>query len=442
MCLSLPPSSFKDFRALLLFALAQNRFAFLRRLAKISAPHYFSRSSVSQGFLRGSQSRMRLGKENKPGLVFFSLSFVFGRFESKLSSGLQLRIKNQANLFYLRSPFTTFVSFMNSMEKLLQHIARLQERMQCLSQEMEAIRLEMNELTSLCEMAIMAGNAASDTVCEAEIQTEYSAVLMAAVSAETLADETFAEEDKLETPIFFEKGLEDENDLNAEESDFEFDEIDSTEAIETEVYVEEATETEMSVEAALDEAEAEIKTEIKPEPEAALDEPESEPELEFNDELEAELEAETEAEAETEPEPDPEIESESIVMQGQEFAEGSKLEFAEDTMPETLAESLAQERPDSLAERYEKQLAQKRLQNTLAAQRYADFSRALSLNDRFRYQRELFNNNREALSQLLAALDSMETWAEAEDYLSSYQWDEELPVVQEFYAMIEQHFNQ
>jgi hypothetical protein len=111
-------------------------------------------------------------------------------------------------------------------------------------------------------------------------------------------------------------------------------------------------------------------------------------------------------------------------------------------MPETLAESLAQERPDSLAERYEKQLAQKRLQNALAAQRYADFSRALSLNDRFRYQRELFNNNREALSQLLAALDSMESWAEAEDYLSSYQWDEELSVVQEFYAMIEQHFNQ
>nr|MBQ5605225.1 hypothetical protein [Bacteroidales bacterium] len=356
------------------------------------------------------------------------------------------------------------------MEKLLQHIARLQERMQCLSQEMEAIRLEMNELTSLCEMAIMAGNAASDTVCEAEIQTEHSAVLMAAVSAETLADEAFAEEDKLETPIFFEKELEDENDLNAEESDFEFDEIVSTEATEIEliddaacetellenayssecpenqVYVEEATEIEMSVEATLDEVEAEIKTEIKPEseaddePEAALDKTEikTEIELEFNDELEAEPEAETEAESE----PEPEIESESIAMQGQEFAEGSKLEFAEDAMPETLADVLNQERPDSLAERYEKQLAQKRLQNTLAAQRYADFSRALSLNDRFRYQRELFNNNREALSQLLAALDSMETWAEAEDYLSSYQWDEELPVVQEFYAMIEQHFNQ
>lgn len=351
------------------------------------------------------------------------------------------------------------------MEKLLQHIARLQERMQYLSQEMEAIRLEMNELTSLCEMAILAGNAASDTACEAEMQTENSAVLMAAVSAEMLADETYAEEDKLEAPTFSEKGLENvnENDVNAEDSNFEFDENDSIEVIETEliddtacetellenayssecpenqVYVEEPAETEIAIEATLDEVtldEAEV--EIKPEPEAVLDELESEPELEFNDELEAE----PETEAESEPEPEIESESESIAMQSQEFAKDSEQEFAEDAMPETLAESLAQERPDSLAERYEKQLAQKRLQNTLAAQRYADFSRALSLNDRFRYQRELFNNKREALSQLLAALDSMESWAEAEDYLSSYQWDEELPVVQEFYAMIEQHFNQ
>ncbi|MBO5835179.1 MAG: hypothetical protein J6R12_03990, partial [Bacteroidales bacterium] len=105
----------------------------LRRLASFSVPHYFSRRFGRQSFLRkfaksrsfqfqffvpfttflasfvGSQSRMRLGKENKPWLVFFSLSFVFGRFESKLSSGLQLRIKNHPNLFYLRSPFTTFV---------------------------------------------------------------------------------------------------------------------------------------------------------------------------------------------------------------------------------------------------------------------------------------------------------------------------------------------
>ena len=116
-------------------------------------------------------------------------------------------------------------------------------------------------------------------------------------------------------------------------------------------------------------------------------------------------------------------------------------ELSEESIEEEPAPAQVQERPDSVAERYEKQLAQKRLQNTLAAQRYADLSHAMSLNDRFRYQRELFQNNREALAQLLAALDTMEAWEEAEDYLRSYQWDEELPVVQEFYAMIEQHFN-
>ena len=59
-----------------------------------------------------SARKVGCGSEKQTsGLVCFSLSFVFGRFESLLSSGLQLRIKNQANLFYLRSPFTTFVPY-------------------------------------------------------------------------------------------------------------------------------------------------------------------------------------------------------------------------------------------------------------------------------------------------------------------------------------------
>lgn len=110
-----PSSAHKDFRSALLFSPLRSR-TLPSRLAKSLYFQFqffepFTTFLAAQNrfaFLRGSQSRMRLGKENKPGLVFFSLSFVFGRFESKLSSGLQLRIKNQANLFYLRSPFTTF----------------------------------------------------------------------------------------------------------------------------------------------------------------------------------------------------------------------------------------------------------------------------------------------------------------------------------------------
>ena len=50
------------------------------------------------------------GSENKNmhSLFLFSLSFVFSRFESKLSSGFQLRIKNQLNLFLSSLAFHYF----------------------------------------------------------------------------------------------------------------------------------------------------------------------------------------------------------------------------------------------------------------------------------------------------------------------------------------------
>lgn len=304
------------------------------------------------------------------------------------------------------------------MEKILQHIEALQERLQSLSEEMALVRLQLDDLKSLCQAAF------EPSLETPEVSQEDAMIIGAELAATALLiDESeSSEEDDLEesvteslavlanevpdsyedAPVFADDGADDAPDFDADEISDVADENSNVEE-------EEAVDEMVSENPVMDEA---------VEAEASDGEPEVDPEVEADFEIESEAEAENETEANFKTEDDGEPAS------------------------ETLAESLAQERPDSLAERYEKQLAQKRLQNTLAAQRYADFSRALSLNDRFRYQRELFNNNREALSQLLAALDSMETWAEAEDYLSSYQWDEDLPVVQEFYAMIEQHFNQ
>ncbi|MBO5916773.1 MAG: hypothetical protein J6Q25_07670 [Bacteroidales bacterium] len=319
------------------------------------------------------------------------------------------------------------------MEKILQHIEALQERLQSLSEEMALVRLQLDDLKLLCQAAF------EPSLETPEVSQEDAMIIGAELAATALLiDDESSEEDDLEesvteslevaeaesleeseteslevlanevpdsyedAPVFTDDGADDAPDFDADEISDDADEISNVEE-------EEAVDEMLSENPVMDEA---------VEAEASDGEPEADPEVEADFEIESEAEAENETEANFKTEDDGEPAS------------------------ETLAESLAQERPDSLAERYEKQLAQKRLQNTLAAQRYADFSRALSLNDRFRYQRELFNNNREALSQLLAALDSMETWAEAEDYLSSYQWDEELPVVQEFYAMIEQHFNQ
>ncbi len=319
------------------------------------------------------------------------------------------------------------------MEKILQHIEALQERLQSLSEEMAIVRLQLDDLKLLCQAAF------EPSLETPEVSQEDAMIIGAELAATALLiDDESSEEDDLEESETESLEVADEESLEESETeslevlanevpdsyddapvftddgaddapDFDADEISDVADENSNVEEEEAVDEMVSENPVMDEA---------VEAEASDGEPEADPEVEADFEIESEAEAENETEANFKTEDDGEPAS------------------------ETLADVLNHERPDSLAERYEKQLAQKRLQNTLAAQRYADFSRALSLNDRFRYQRELFNNNREALSQLLAALDSMETWAEAEDYLSSYQWDEELPVVQEFYAMIEQHFNQ
>lgn len=305
------------------------------------------------------------------------------------------------------------------MEKILQHIEALQERLQSLSEEMAIVRLQLDDLKLLCQAAF------EPSLETPEVSQENAMIIGAEFAATALLinNSESSEEDDLEESLeaseakFLEvmanevsdsyenaPSLADEDpDDGADDApDFVADEI-------SDVEEEDAVDEIVSENPVMDEA---------VEAEASDGEPEADPEVEADFEIESEAEAENETEANFKSEDDGEPAS------------------------ETLADVLNHERPDSLAEHYEKQLAQKRLQNTLAAQRYADFSRALSLNDRFRYQRELFNNNREALSALMSALDTMETWAEAEDYLATYQWDEELPVVQEFYAMIEQHFNQ
>lgn len=335
------------------------------------------------------------------------------------------------------------------MEKILQHIEALQERLQSLSEEMAIVRLQLDDLKLLCQasfepsletpevsqedaMIIGAEFAATALLINnSESSEEESLEESEAESLEVAGEESLEESvtESLETlanevsdsyedaPVFTDDGADDGAD---DAPDFDADEISDVADENSNVEEEDAVDEIVSENPVMDEA-------VEAEASDGEPKPENEPDLEteIDDEAEAEIEAENETTVEA-------------------VIETIEPETEDDGEPasETLADVLNHERPDSLAEHYEKQLAQKRLQNTLAAQRYADFSRALSLNDRFRYQRELFNNNREALSALMSALDTMETWAEAEDYLATYHWDEELPVVQEFYAMIEQHFNQ
>lgn len=322
------------------------------------------------------------------------------------------------------------------MEKILQHIEALQERLQSLSEEMAIVRLQLDDLKLLCQASFEPSLETPEVSQEDAmiIGAEFAATALLINNSESSEEESLEESLEASEAEFLEEtesldtseaesletlanevsdSYEDAPLFTADDADdapgFDADEISDVADENSNVEEEKAVDEMVSENPVMDEAD---------EAEASDGEPEADPEVEADFEIESEAEAENETEA------------------------NFKSEDEGEPASETLADVLNHERPDSLAEHYEKQLAQKRLQNTLAAQRYADFSRALSLNDRFRYQRELFNNNREALSALMSALDTMETWAEAEDYLATYQWDEELPVVQEFYAMIEQHFNQ
>ena len=77
----------------------------------------------------------------------------------------------------------------------------------------------------------------------------------------------------------------------------------------------------------------------------------------------------------------------------------------------------------------------------MSVRRAKELRRALSLNDRFRFRRELFGNSDIRMTETLALLDTMEGYTEAREYLTEdLGWDAEEPVVKEFLSLVENHF--
>ncbi len=81
------------------------------------------------------------------------------------------------------------------------------------------------------------------------------------------------------------------------------------------------------------------------------------------------------------------------------------------------------------------------LDEKLARERAADISKAFTLNDRFRFRRELFRNSDDEFRETLEAIGSMADMDEAEDYFfNDLCWDSSDPVVKEFMAIVAKHF--
>lgn len=70
-----------------------------------------------------------------------------------------------------------------------------------------------------------------------------------------------------------------------------------------------------------------------------------------------------------------------------------------------------------------------------------DLHKAFSLNDRFRYRRELFANNDVEMNDTLNLIESMQSLEEAEDFFyGDLEWDKDSPEVIDFMNVIKNHF--
>ncbi len=116
-----------------------------------------------------------------------------------------------------------------------------------------------------------------------------------------------------------------------------------------------------------------------------------------------------------EPEPQPVVEPEPVAVAEPQ----PELEPVEEPAPAvephpTVAETLAKK--PTVVEEFE-QKDDESLAHAIASQPVTDLKQAISIADRFRFQRELFANNGEAMIKALDALNACTTFAEAEQLL-------------------------
>lgn len=69
-----------------------------------------------------------------------------------------------------------------------------------------------------------------------------------------------------------------------------------------------------------------------------------------------------------------------------------------------------------------------------------DIRQAISLGDRFLYQRELFGQNAELMQRTLTELDALSSYDEAVNYISRFGWDPESTTYQQFLVTLHRRF--
>ena len=208
--------------------------------------------------------------------------------------------------------------------------------------------------------------------------------------------------------------------------DVAVDEQVDEEVNEQEPVVEPEDETEYVLEA---EPEEEIEPEIEAEPEIEV-EPEPELEEELETEPEEELEPEVEAEPEIEEEPESELEEEIEAEPEEELEPEIVPEIEAEPEPEII-KNVDETAPEAIIT----------LDEAFIRNKAKDLKSAFSLNDTFRFRRELFGNSAADMNDAIDLVNAMNSYEEAEDYfINDLGWDAESDEVGEFMEIIRNHF--
>ena len=183
------------------------------------------------------------------------------------------------------------------------------------------------------------------------------------------------------------------------------------------------------------EEETEYVLEAEPEEEIEQDvEPEIDPEVEAEPEIEEDPEPEPEEELEAEPEPEQEVVAEPEIEEEPEPKLEEELE--PEIVPEIEAEPEIIKNVDETAPE-----AIITLDEAFIRNKAKDLKSAFSLNDTFRFRRELFGNSAADMNDAIDLVNAMNSYEEAEDYfINDLGWDAESDEVGEFMEIIRNHF--
>ena len=168
-------------------------------------------------------------------------------------------------------------------------------------------------------------------------------------------------------------------------------------------------------------------------------EPDVEVELVYPEDEEAtvELPQETPA-AEPEPAPQPEPIAEPEPQPEQVVEQPAPEPVVEQPQPEPAAEQPKVEQP--VAEQPKPEAPRAPQQTSLFGTPVTDIRQAVSIGDRFLFQRELFGGNAEKLQQTLTELNNLHSLDEAVALVDKFGWDKQSPTYELFLNVLRRRF--